>query len=195
MFLGNLYALLPLVPLLALYCGVSFVKRKYRSWQRPVTRYAAELASSGMTGEALARRLLDTEGLGHVPVVRSAKISHYRPWRRQVCLNPGAFEGVSLPATAVAAHEVGHAQQFARGYFAARLWQLLWPTFIVLAVGGMALLLSDLGRQSPAYFGILGLMPAFVAVQVLMLSSVFLERDASCRAKKLVQEAGLITVG
>src|ERR1700719_1266611 len=140
MFLGNLYALLSLVPLLALYGAMIFAKRMNRSWQRPVTRYAAELASSGMTGEALARRLLDAEGLTHVPVVRSAKISHYRPWRRQVCLNPGAFDGVSLPATAVAAHEVGHAQQFARGYFAARLWQLLWPTFIVLAVGGLALL-------------------------------------------------------
>jgi Zn-dependent membrane protease YugP/Tfp pilus assembly protein PilF len=148
-----------------------------------------------LTGQAVARRLLDAEGLSDVPVVRSGKFSHYRPWRRRVCLNPAAFDEASLPATAVAAHEVGHAHQFARGYVPARLWRLLWPICIVLAVAGVAVLASELGESVSVNFGLFTLIPAFVVVQVLMLNSLFLEHDASRRAKKLVQEAGLITAG
>jgi Zn-dependent membrane protease YugP/tetratricopeptide (TPR) repeat protein len=195
MVVDVLFMSFPLLMLLGLCLGLSFVKRWQRSWQQPFARYAAETASSGLTGQALARRLLDAEGLSDVPVVRSGKISHYRPWRRRVCLNPAAFDVVSLPATAVAAHEVGHAHQFARGYLPARLWLLLWPIFIVLAVAGIAVLASDVGGPGSVNLGILTLIPAFVVVQVLMLNSLFLEHDASRRAKKLVQEAGLITAG
>jgi Zn-dependent membrane protease YugP/Tfp pilus assembly protein PilF len=152
------------------------------------------MINSGLTGQAVARRLLDAQGLLGVAVVRSGKISHYRPWRRRVCLNPAAFDVTSLPATAVAAHEVGHAHQFARGYLPARLWLFLWPIFIVLAVAGVAVLASDRSGGS-VNLGISTLLPAFVLVQVLLFNSLFLEHDASRRAKKLVQEAGLITAG
>jgi Zn-dependent membrane protease YugP/Tfp pilus assembly protein PilF len=195
MLVDIFYTSFPLVMLLGLYVGFSVVKRLQRSWQQPFTRYAAEIANSGLTGQAVARRLLDAEGLSDVQVARSAKISHYRPWRRRVCLNPAAFDVVSLPATAVAAHEVGHAHQFARGYLPARLWLLLWPICIVLAVAGVAVLASDLGERASDSFGVFTLIPAFVVVQALMLNSLFLEHDASRRAKKLVQEAGLITPG
>jgi Zn-dependent membrane protease YugP/Tfp pilus assembly protein PilF len=195
MFVDSLYGLFPLLMLLGLYAGLSVAKRLQRSWQQPFTRYAGEMASSGLTGQAVAQRLLDVEGLSDVAVVRSRKISHYRPWRRRVCLNPAAFDEASLPATAVAAHEVGHAHQFAGGYLPARLWRLLWPIFIVLAVVGVAVLVSDLSEPLSVNFGLLTLIPAFVVVQVLMLDSLLLEHDASRRAKKLVRASGLITPG
>jgi Zn-dependent membrane protease YugP/Tfp pilus assembly protein PilF len=195
MYVEILYTFFPLLMLLGLYAGFSTVKRLQRTWQQPFTRYAAEIVSSGLTGQTVARRLLDAEGLSDVAVVRSGKFSHYRPWRRRVCLNPAAFDVVSLPATAVATHEVGHAHQFARGYLPARLWLVLWPICILLAVAGLVVLVSNVGEPSSFNFGLFTLIPAFVVVQVLMLNSLFLEHDASRRAKKLAQEAGLITPG
>ena len=195
MLADYLFALFPLLMLLGLYAGLSVAKQIHRNWQQPFMRYAAEMASSGLPGQVVARRLLDGEGLLEVPVSRSSRLNHYRPWRRQVCLNPAAFDEASLSATAVAAHEVGHALQFARGYLPARLWRLLWPICVILAVAGLVPLASEWGEPVLANFGLLTMMPAFIVAQVLVLNSLLLEHDASRRAKKLVQESGLISIG
>ncbi len=67
------------------------------------------------TGGELARHLLDEAGLQQVQVERSDRGDHYDPQARAVRLSPQHHDGRSVAAVAVAAHEVSHAVQHARG--------------------------------------------------------------------------------
>ena len=66
------------------------------------------------TGGELARHLLDEASLTQVPVEKTDLGDHYDPEARAVRLLPQHFEGRSVAAVAVAAHEVSHAVQHAR---------------------------------------------------------------------------------
>jgi Zn-dependent membrane protease YugP len=67
------------------------------------------------TGGELARHLLDEAGLQQVQVERSDRGDHYDPQALAVRLSPQHHDGRSVAAVAVAAHEVSHAVQHARG--------------------------------------------------------------------------------
>ena len=64
-------------------------------------------------GGELARHLLDQYGLQEVEVEPTDQGDHYDPLERAVRLAPERFEGRSLTAITIAAHEVGHALQHA----------------------------------------------------------------------------------
>jgi uncharacterized protein len=68
------------------------------------------------TGGELARHLLDQAGLQAVKVERITEGDHYSPVDKAVRLSATNYDGKSVTAVAVAAHEVGHALQHADGY-------------------------------------------------------------------------------
>jgi Zn-dependent membrane protease YugP len=68
------------------------------------------------TGGELARHLLNRFGLQHVRVEPSPLGDHYNPETKLVGLSPQYYQGKSLTAAVVAAHEVGHALQDYEGY-------------------------------------------------------------------------------
>ncbi len=68
------------------------------------------------SGGQLARHLLKKYGLEHVKVEATPLGDHYDPTTKVVRLAPAHFDGQSLTAVAVAAHEVGHAIQDHSGY-------------------------------------------------------------------------------
>ena len=68
------------------------------------------------TGGELARHLLNRFDLQHIKVEPTEKGDHYDPLSKAVRLTPAIFEGKSLTAITVAAHEVGHAIQDHLGY-------------------------------------------------------------------------------
>ncbi|MBW8639386.1 zinc metallopeptidase [Hoeflea sp. WL0058] len=63
------------------------------------------------TGGELARHLLDLHDLKEVPVEQTDAGDHYDPAAKTVRLTQQNFDGRSITAVAVAAHEVGHAIQ------------------------------------------------------------------------------------
>jgi Zn-dependent membrane protease YugP len=88
-------------------------------WVRQVMRrHAGVRHDFPGTGGELARHLLDRAGLQTVRVelLRRPLGDHYDPAARAVRLSQDNFEGRSITAVAVAAHEVGHALQHAEGY-------------------------------------------------------------------------------
>ncbi len=68
------------------------------------------------TGAELARHLLDQLDLQHIKVEATELGDHYDPEMKAVRLTPDKFNGKSLTAITVAAHEVGHAIQDRAGY-------------------------------------------------------------------------------
>ena len=98
------------VVLLALVFGPGlWVQRVLTRYSKPGDRYSG-------TGGELARYLLDEHGLQSVKAEVTDKGDHYDPEAKAVRLTKDKFEGRSLTAVTVAAHEVGHALQDAAGY-------------------------------------------------------------------------------
>ncbi|OCW58549.1 zinc metallopeptidase [Hoeflea olei] len=77
------------------------------------------------TGGEMAQHLVERFALDGVRVERTDAGDHYDPEARTVRLSADNYDGASLTAVAVAAHEVGHAIQHHRGERGLRLRQTL----------------------------------------------------------------------
>jgi Zn-dependent membrane protease YugP len=84
--------------------------------QRVLARYSVPANRYSGTGAQLARHLLDKHGLQSVEVEATDQGDHYDPEAKVVRLTEDKFDGHSLTAITVAAHEVGHALQDHDGY-------------------------------------------------------------------------------
>jgi len=84
--------------------------------QRVLDRYSVPANRYSGTGGQLARHLLDRNGLQNVKVEATEIGDHYDPEAKAVRLTEDKFNGHSLTAITVAAHEVGHAVQDHEGY-------------------------------------------------------------------------------
>lgn len=87
-----------------------WVKRVLAKYAEPANRYREK-----GSGAELARHLLERFGMADVRVEETDRGDHYDPKDKAVRLSPDNFAGHSLTAVTVAAHEVGHAIQDARG--------------------------------------------------------------------------------
>ena len=103
------YLLLFAIVLAIVFAPGIWVRRVLERYSRPADRYAG-------TGAQLARYLLDKCGLRDVAVETTDQGDHYDPLAKAVRLTPDKYEGRSLTAITVAAHEVGHAVQDGEGY-------------------------------------------------------------------------------
>jgi uncharacterized protein len=100
-----------------------WVKSVMARYSLPRNRYAK-------TGAEVARELLDALALQHVKTEMTDSGDHYDPQEKIVRLSRANFEGRSLTAVTVAAHEVGHAVQDAAGF-----GPLHWRTRLVRWAG------------------------------------------------------------
>ncbi len=79
--------------------------------KRIFTKYSVEQPDMRGTGGELAQHLVETYHIDGVVVEQTDQGDHYDPQAKAVRLSPSNFNGKSLTAIAVAAHEVGHAIQ------------------------------------------------------------------------------------
>lgn len=93
--------------------------------QRVLSRYSVPNNRYAENGAKLARHLLDLHDLQHVTVEKTNAGDHYDPIAKAVRLSEDKFDGRSLTAITVAAHEVGHAIQDKEAYRPLRLRGLL----------------------------------------------------------------------
>jgi Zn-dependent membrane protease YugP len=116
------------------------------------------------TGGELARHLLDEARLTDVKVETTADGDHYDPGSRAVRLSPENYDGRSVTAVAVAAHEVSHAVQHARGEPAfARRVELVRNLTWIERVATAVVLLAPVGfifLKSPVMFAVHALAAA-----------------------------------
>lgn len=150
---------------------------------------------TGITGAHIARRILDLNGLHNVKVEQVAGFlsDHYDPTQRVLRLSPDVYQGNSLAAAGVAAHEAGHALQHQQGYAMLALRSMMVPTVqigswigpIIFMVGFF--LAGALGN-SLAWLGVF----LFAGVALFALVTLPVEFDASRRAKDLLVGNGLL---
>ena len=139
--------------------------------------------SSGRTGADVAREILDRNGLTDVPVQPSKAgplSDHYDPRNRGVFLSEPVYAGRSVAATAVAAHEVGHAIQHQQDYVPMKARSAIWP---VAAFGSQAWFFILIAGLLFGAFNLITLaLIVFGAVVVFQLVTLPVEFNASRRA-------------
>ena len=190
-----IYLLGVLILLIVVFGPGVWVKRVLAKYSRPTDRYPG-------TGGELARHLLDSLGLQQVKTEITDKGDHYDPDEKAVRLTVDKYEGRSLTAITVAAHEVGHAHQDATGY-----QPLVWRTRLVkfLApgerVGAAVLMLAPLvtlATRAPIA-GLLMLLGGFLVLglgAIVHFITLPMELDASFgRALPMLEKGGYLKSG
>ena len=156
-------------------------------------KYSKEENKKKITGQEVARKILDKHGLSNIYVVETPGnlTDHYDPKRKVVRLSPKVYEGTSIASLAVAAHECGHAIQDKEGYAYMRFRSLIYPPVrIATSISYWIILLGFLFEIfNLIYLGIFltcfGLLFQIVTLPV--------EFNASSRAKDEIEELNLAT--
>ncbi|MEB3156138.1 MAG: zinc metallopeptidase [Cyanobacteriota bacterium] len=160
-------------------------------------RFAEVGVRSGFTGAEAAEAVLRSAGVQGVKIERHQGFlsDHYDPLVKALRLSPHVYDGRSISAIAVAAHEAGHAIQDKVGYV-----PLVWRSALVpLCNVGSTLwffpfLAGILLRQlafAPLLMWIgIGLFATVVLFQLITLPTEF---NASNRAKAVLASTGIVS--
>ncbi len=150
------------------------------------------------TGGELARHLLDRYDLGEISVEVTEQGDHYDPMARAVRLTRDKFDGKTLTAITVAAHECGHALQHAAGeplfVWRTRLARLSGVAQLIGSFLLFAAPLSVLITKLPAA-ALLNVAGAFLIMGfaiVVHLVTLPVEIDASFRKALPLLESGYL---
>ncbi|MCA9183998.1 MAG: zinc metallopeptidase [Pirellulaceae bacterium] len=151
----------------------------------------AERVPAPLSGAAAARHILDSAGLRNVKIeqVGGFLSDHYDPRHKVLRLSPSVYQGRSMAAVGVAAHEAGHALQDATHYAPLHIRNAAVPaanfgsgvSWILIMVG---LMLS----KTVVWVGI----AAFACVVFFQLVNLPVEFNASTRAKNQLAELGVV---
>ncbi len=97
--------------------------------QSRFNKYSKVGLPNGMSGAEVAQKMLRDHGIYDVKVVptRGMLTDHFNPQTKTVALSESVYASRSIAAAAVAAHECGHAVQYATGYVPVRMRSALVP--------------------------------------------------------------------
>ncbi len=152
----------------------------------------------GLTGYEVARKILDANNLYHVGIEHAQGVlgDHYDPRSNIVRLSDGVYNGNSIASAAIAAHEVGHAIQYAESYSFIGMRNILLPS--VMASSRFVGIIFMAGIFI-SYAGMsIGVMFMNVAILLFFLVAIFqtltlpIEFDASKRGKEQLDSLHLI---
>ena len=152
--------------------------------------------ANGMSGEQVARMILDHNGLSGVPVNQAPGgplSDHYDPRQRTVNLSPGIYDGNAVASVAIAAHEVGHAIQHEKAYAPFRLRSTMFPAVAFASKSWMILLMIGIFAQIAGLAQLAIIL--FAVVVLFQLVTLPVEFDASKRAKVQLHSLGLVSSG
>lgn len=179
-----LFIALTLISMLA----SSNVKRKFK-------KYASIRTEGGLTGREVAEMMLRDNDICDVQInmVKGTLTDHYNPTDRTLNLSPEVYNGTSVAAAAVAAHECGHAVQHAVGYAPLGMRSALvpvvsfsskWVSWVLL--GGL-LLVKTFPQLLLVGIGLFALTTLFSVITLPV------EINASSRALKWIERRDITT--
>lgn len=185
-FFDPVYMLYVFIPTMLLSLGVQlYLKRSYAKWSKVRN-------STNLTGTQVGEALFQRTNLMNIPleVVPGQMTDHFDPRANVVRLSQGTASQPSVAAMAIAAHELGHVQQYQTGSALIKARNFLVPavqfspmiSYAAIMIG-LILNITGLFWVGIAFFGVM------VFFTILTLPVEF---DASRRAMNLLTEAGLM---
>lgn len=180
-----LYMIL-LLPVLCLsFYAQAKVNRNYN-------HYGKVRNSRGLTGAQAAEAVLRSHGVYDVAIQRVAGelTDHYDPRTNVIRLSDGVYGSASIAAVGIAAHEAGHAVQYAVGYQPIKIRSAILPvTQFGSQFGVIALLIGIMLYWEPLF--LLGLI-LFSFTSLFQLVTLPVEFNASRRAIETIEGQHLL---
>lgn len=159
-------------------------------------KYSKVPLRSGLTGREVAEKMLSDNGITDVRVVSTPGFlsDHYNPVNKTLNLSDTVYNGNSVAAAAVAAHECGHAVQHATAYSWLTMRSAMVPMVQFGASWSQWILLAGLLLMG---FSSLGLWVLILGIILFGLTTIFsfitlpVEYNASNRALAWLNNTGL----
>ncbi len=160
-------------------------------------KYSSIRPRSGMTGAEAARRVLDANRLYNVRIehISGNLTDHFDPRSNVIRLSSSVYGVSSAAAIGVAAHEAGHAVQYANGYAPLHIRNAIIPitnfgSRLAMPLILIGILLTSVGAQYiyVAYLGV----ACFALSTVFQLLTLPTEFNASRRALASIEQTGLL---
>ncbi len=164
-------------------------------------KYSEIRLTKDLTGGEIAKLMLADNGLQDVKVisVEGQLTDHYNPANKTVNLSHDVYNGRNAAATAVAAHECGHAVQHAKAYSMLQFRSAMVP---VQNISAKVINMVFLGMMFGSFL-FKGLFSMDVALMVIIacygvfalfaLVTLPVEFDASKRALAWIETRGIVT--
>ena len=153
-------------------------------------KYSREFA--GLTGAEAARMVLEMNGVNDVTIepIAGELTDHFDPKTNTIRLSKGVYNVTSVAAVGIAAHEAGHAVQYAVGYNPIKLRTAIIPVTQIGSTLSWPILLVGLllGSETLAMIGVL----LFCAVVLFQLVTLPVEFNASNRALDTLGASGYL---
>ena len=185
MFFDPTYFLILIGVVLSLIASAK-VKSTYAKYQKVRSR-------SNMTGAMTAERLLRANGINDVRIehVAGNLTDHYDPRSKVLRLSDSVYGSTSVAAVSVAAHEVGHCIQHAKGYAPLKIRTALVP--VANFGSGISWILILAGIFFGGFSWLIDLGIIFFAAAVLFqIVTLPVEFNASSRALTALSDNGIL---
>lgn len=155
-------------------------------------QYSKVYSRRGMTGAQAAAAVLRAGGVNNVRIERiSGRLTdHYDPRSNVIRLSEAVYDSTSVASIGVAAHEAGHAVQYAVGYGPIRLRAAIVPITSIGSQLAWPLLIFGLLFNYSALITV-GIL-AFALSTVFQLVTLPVELNASRRALQAIESGGLL---
>lgn len=173
----------------------SRLKSKFR-------QYSETHLTRDLTGAEVARLMLADNGINDVQVisVEGQLTDHYNPGNKTVNLSPDVYHGRNAAATAVAAHECGHAVQHAKAYGMLSFRTAMVPvqnitTQVMNAIFWLSILGGGFLHILPWSSLLLIVIACYGVFALFSLVTLPVEFDASRRALAWVKTRNIVSPG
>ena len=155
-------------------------------------KYSKIRTKRGMTGYDAARRILDSNGLSHVRIeqIGGHLSDHYDPRANVIRLSQEVYSTNSPAAIGVAAHEAGHAIQYATQYGPIKLRAGL--VSVTKFSSALAIPLFFIGLMFASEALMVGGIVLYAAIAFFQLVTLPVEFNASARALKVLSTSGTL---
>ena len=155
-------------------------------------KYNKIYASSKMPACDVAKQILEMNGIYDIQIVRVAGnlTDHYDPRKKIIALSDTVYGSSAVGAIGVAAHECGHAIQYAKSYGPIKARNTLAPVVNICSQAWVWVFMIGcaLGSLFMAEVGIV----FFSVVVLFQLITLPVEFDASNRAIKTLVDTGIL---
>lgn len=152
------------------------------------SKYSGVRNSRGYTGADAARAILDRNGLSYIRIehINGELTDHYDPGANVIRLSDSVYNNDSVAAVGVAAHEAGHAVQYAEGYGPIKVRSAIIP--ITQFGSNLSTPLVILGIIFSSNVLITAGILLFCTVVLFQAITLPVEFNASGRALKVLRE-------
>ncbi len=160
-------------------------------------QYSEVGLKNGLSGREIAEKMLRDNNIFDVRIVsvEGQLTDHYNPSDKTVNLSPDVYNGRSVSAAAVAAHECGHAVQHAVAYSMLGFRSAMVPVlniannFMPIALSIGVMILYSTGNKLVLTIGVGG----FALATLFSFVTLPVEFDASRRALAWMESKNLVT--